>query len=127
MGGLSPAEKIKVQEIRDQVEDTTTKYQFTPYKYKGTSAEDMGMQPTLHAMSRVGEYIAHRDTFFNSKFLNRRTATEDWERRNVYGATFPEWQRPYESYILNTKIKVWITVSSDIESRPEDKDFDPDL
>jgi hypothetical protein len=99
MGGLSPAEKIKVQEIRDQVEDTTTKYQFTPYKYKGTSAEDMGMQPTLHAMSRVGEYIAHRDTFFNSKFLNRRTATEDWERRNVYGATFPEWQRPYESYI----------------------------
>lgn len=99
MGDLSPAERIKVQEIRGQVENTTTKYQFSPYKYRGTSAEEMGMQPTVHAISRAGEFIAHRDTFFNTKFLNRRTATEDWERRNVYGATFPEWQRPYESFI----------------------------
>lgn len=99
MGALSPAEKIKVQEIRGQVQETTTKYQFSPYKYKDSSPEEMGMNPTLHSISRAGEYIAHRDTFFNSKFLNRRTATEDWERRNVYGATFPEWQRPYESYI----------------------------
>jgi len=99
MGDLSPAERIKVQEIRGQVEDTTTKYEFSAYKYKGTSAEDLGMNPTIHAFSRAGEFIAHRDTFFNTKFLNRRTATEDWERRNVYGATFPEWQRPYESFI----------------------------
>ncbi len=99
MGDLSPAERIKVQDIRSQVEDTTTKYQFTPYKYRGTSPEEMEMNPTLHAFSRAGEFIAHRDTFFNTKFLNRRTATEDWERRNVYGSTFPEWQRPYESYI----------------------------
>jgi len=99
MGDLSPAEKIKVEQIRGQVENTTTKYQFSPYKYKDTSAEEMGMHPTIHALSRAGEYIAHRDTFFNSKFLNKRTATEDWERRNVYGVTFPEWQRPYESFI----------------------------
>jgi hypothetical protein len=99
MGDLSPAERIKVQEIRGQVENTTTKYEFSPYKYRGTSPEDLGMNPTVHAFSRAGEFIAHRDTFFNTKFLNRRTATEDWERRNVYGATFPEWQRPYESFI----------------------------
>lgn len=99
MGDLSPAERIKVQEIRGQVEDTTTKYQFSPYKYKGTTPEEMDMNPALHSISRVGEYLAHRDTFFNTKFLNKRTAVEDWERRNVYGATFPEWQRPYESFI----------------------------
>lgn len=99
MGDLSPEERIKVQEIRGQVENTTTKYQFSAYKYKGTTAEEMGMNPTLHKINRVGEYIAHRDTFFNSKFLNKRTAVEDWERRNVYGSTFPQWQRPYESFI----------------------------
>ena len=99
MGDLSPAERIKVDEIRGQVEDTTTKYQFSPYKYKGTTPEEMGMNPALHTLNRAGEYIAHRDTFFNTKFLQKRTAVEDWERKNVYGATFPEWQRPYESFI----------------------------
>jgi hypothetical protein len=98
-GSLSPDEKIKVQTIRDQVADTTSKYDFTPYKYKDSTAEEMGMNPRLHTASRVGEYLAHRDTFFNTKFMNKRTATEDWERRNVYGSTFPEWQRPYESFI----------------------------
>lgn len=99
MGDLDPGAREKVQEIRLQAEEMTTKYKFSPYKYKGTSAEDMGMNPTLHRLNRAGEFLAHRDTFFNTKFLNRRTATEDWERRNVYGATFPEWQRPYESFI----------------------------
>ncbi len=99
MGDLSPEERLKVQEIRGQVEQTTTKYQFSPYKYKGTTPSEMSMNPAMHTINRVGEYIAHRDTFFNSKFLNKRTAVEDWERRNVYGTTFPEWQRPYESFI----------------------------
>ena len=99
IGSLSPDEKIKVQTIRDQVADTTSKYDFSPYKYKDSTAEEMGMNPRIHAVSRVGEYLAHRDTFFNTKFMQKRTATEDWERRNVYGATFPEWQRPYESFI----------------------------
>ncbi len=98
-GSLSPDEKLKVQTIRDQVADTTSKYDFTPYKYKDSTAEEMGMNPRLHTASRIGEYLAHRDTFFNTKFMNKRTATEDWERRNVYGSTFPEWQRPYESFI----------------------------
>ena len=99
MGGLSPAERIKVEEIRGQVEETTSKYQFSAYKYKGTKPEEMNMNPTLHSLNRVGEFLAHRDTFFNTKFLHKRTAVEDWERRNVYGSTFPEWQRPYESFI----------------------------
>lgn len=91
---LSPDERIRVGEIRSQVADTTRKNEFTPYE---SDREYPG--GTLGAISRVGEYLAHRDTIFNTKFLNKRTATEDWERRNVYGATFPEWQRPFESFI----------------------------
>ena len=91
---LAPDERIRVGEIRSQMADTTRKHEFEPYEddrqYSGG---------TLGAMSRAGEYLAHRDTIFNTKFLNKRTATEDWERRNVYGATFPEWQRPFESFI----------------------------
>jgi len=91
---LSPDQKIKIQEIRGRVEDTTSKYEFTPYPdQKNTIGGSVGR------MQRLGEYVAHRDTLFNTKFLNKRTATEDWERRNVYGATFPQWQRPFESFI----------------------------
>ena len=52
-----------------------------------------------YMLGRAGEAIAHRDTIFNTKFLPRKTAVEDWERQNVYGSTFPEWQRPFESFI----------------------------
>ena len=91
---LSAEEKIRVEEIRSQVASTTKKYEFTPYERQEPFAGG-----TLGTMQRMGEYLAHRDTIFNTKFLNKRTATEDWERRNVYGATFPEWQRPFESFI----------------------------
>jgi hypothetical protein len=96
---LDQADQEKVRQTREQVEDVTTKYDFTPYKYKGTNPQDMMMHPTMHLMNRAGEFLAHRDTFINTKLMPKRTATEDWERRNVYGSTFPEWQRPYESFI----------------------------
>ena len=89
-------ERLRVSEIREQLAETTSRYDFTPYQSQRDSAKLGG---TLGSMQRMGEYIAHRDTIFNTKFLNRRTATEDWEKRNVYGATFPEWQRPFESFI----------------------------
>lgn len=92
---LSPEERIKIEEIRAQVENTTKKYEFTDYKYSDAS---LGGGP-LNMMGRMGEYIAHSDNFVTSKIFGKRTALEDWERRNVYGATFPEWQRPIESYI----------------------------
>jgi len=91
---LSPDQKIKVQEIRDRAEAVARKYEFTPY---ADQANMVG--GNIGRMRRIGEYLAHRDTLFNTKFLNRRTATEDWERRNVYGATFPQWQRPFESFV----------------------------
>jgi len=97
--GLSPEERIKLDEIRSQVDMTTRKYEFNDYEYKGSSPEELGMHPTLFAMNRGGEMIAHMDNFVTNKIFGKRTAIEDWERRNVYGATFPEWSRPYEGFI----------------------------
>lgn len=95
----SAEDRVRVQTIREQVQDTTKKYDFSNYKYKGSSPEELGIDPKGYALGRVGEYIAHRDTYFNTKFLNKRTAQEDWERRNVYGTTFPQWQNPIESFV----------------------------
>jgi hypothetical protein len=47
----------------------------------------------------IAEYISHRDTYFNTKFLPERTAVEDWERRDVYGSTFPQWQHPIKDFL----------------------------
>jgi len=93
-------ERVRLEKIRAQVEDTTSKYNFSDYKYKGSSPEELGIDARGYAAGRIGEYIAHRDTYFNTKFLNNRTAQEDWERRHVYGATFPQWQNPIESFIM---------------------------
>jgi hypothetical protein len=99
MGGLEPSERIEVERIRAQVEETTKRNTFSPYKYRNKTAEELGVRESTRAMLSMGEYMAHRDTFINTKFFPSRTAQEDWERRNVYGSTFPEWQRPIESFI----------------------------
>ena len=99
MGGLEPSQRIEVERIRAQVSETTKRNTFSPYKYKDKTAEELGVGEFSASMLRMGEYMAHRDTFINTKFFPNRTAQEDWERRNVYGSTFPEWQRPIESFI----------------------------
>jgi len=99
MASLDPGQREKLQTIRAQVEDTTTKFSFSPYKYKYSSPEELGISGRAYQLGRLGEYVAHRDTFINTKLLPTRTAQEDWERRNVYGATFPEWQNPIDSFI----------------------------
>lgn len=96
---LSPDQRIKIKEIRDRVEESTKKYNFSRYEYKDKTASELGVSDRRYAFERTKEYLAHRDTIFNTKFLQKRTAQEDWERRNVYGATFPEWQRPFESFV----------------------------
>lgn len=95
----SGEDRVRLKKIRDQVEKTTQKYEFSNYIYKGSTPEELGIDPRGYALGRIGEYIAHRDTYFNTKFLNKRTAQEDWERRNVYGSTFPQWQNPIESFV----------------------------
>jgi hypothetical protein len=92
-------QKQKLAEIREQVANTTKRYDFSDYKYRDSSAEEQGLHPYVFKAKQFGEYLAHRDTIFNTKLMQKRTAVEDWERRNVYGSTFPQWQRPFESFI----------------------------
>jgi hypothetical protein len=94
-----PDQRVRLQEIRSQLENTTKKNEFSDYKYRGMSAEDLGMYPAAANISRFGEMLAHSDNFLMYKAFGKRTAIEDWERGNVYGTSFPEWQRPFESYI----------------------------
>lgn len=55
--------------------------------------------PVERNLKALGEWFGHRDTAFNTKFFQNRTAQEDWERRFVYGATFPQWQHPIRDYL----------------------------
>lgn len=96
---LSPEQRDRVREIQAQVESTTQRHEFSNYKYRDSTPADLGMNSAAYLMGRVGEYIAHSDTFVTNKLFGKKTALEDWERNNVYGRTFPEWQRPFESYI----------------------------
>lgn len=96
---ISPEERIKVSDTREQVLSMTNKKDFSPYKYKYTNAEEAGMTNSRFMINRAAEYFAHRDTIFNTKFLPTKTAAEDYEKTNVYGSTFPEWQRPFESFL----------------------------
>lgn len=95
----TPEERAKVEETRRQVEGQTTREDFSPYQYRYSSAEEKGMGRSKYYLNRAAEYVAHRDTIFNTKFSPKRTAAEDWERQHIYGTTFPEWQRPFESFI----------------------------
>lgn len=96
---LSAPERIKVEQIRKQQEDVTTKFNFSDYTYKNSSPDDLGISRARYTAGRIGESITHADNFLTNKLFGKRTALEDWERSNVYGATFPQWQRPFEGYI----------------------------
>ena len=91
-----------VANTRSQVAQKAVQKEFSPYKYKYESLQDaLGTTAEKPASisSRIWERISHADTYLNTKFLPKRTAVEDWERNNVYGATFPEWQTPIKSFI----------------------------
>lgn len=45
------------------------------------------------------EKIAHADTYLNTKFLHVRSATEDYERTEVYGKEIELWQHPIHNII----------------------------
>lgn len=89
------SERNMVQEIRDQVGEKAKEHTFTPYEHKYEEP-----QPGWKAaLGRGWEKIQHLDTPFNTKFMPYATATEDWERNNVYGSTFPQWQHPIKDFL----------------------------
>lgn len=96
---MSPMARAKVSQTRAQIESMRIKNEFTPYEYKYSSAVEMAKNPAEYALGRGWEWLSHRDTFINDKFLPNRTAIEDWERDSVYGPTFPTWSSPIEGYV----------------------------
>ena len=92
--GLSEEEIGKVGQIRAQqnaIEQSRTS--FTNYDNRSN------LEKLSHPLASVRNAVLHTDNIINNKFIGRRNATEDYERKNVYGSTFPEWQRPVESFI----------------------------
>lgn len=97
---LSPLARAKVSQTRAQVEAMRIKREFTPYERQGEPWMDTVRDPAGSVVGRAWEWLQHRDTFLNQKFMPVRTAVEDWERENIYGATFPTWSSPIQSYIV---------------------------
>lgn len=96
---LSPMEQALINRTRYQVEAKRIENEFIPYEYKYQTPLEAGQHPFSFTVGRFGEWLSHRDTYFNRKFLPITTAVEDWERDNVYGATYPQWQTPIESFL----------------------------
>jgi len=93
---LSEEERLKVGQIRSQMEEMEqSKTNFVPYTVRDFNTLDHIFNP----IDTIKQKTLHTDNFVNNKFIGKKTATEDWEQRHVYGATFPEWQRPIESYV----------------------------
>jgi hypothetical protein len=96
---LSPEANAKIAQTRAQVDAMRYSKEFTPYKYRYSSPEQMIKHPTTFALGRGWEWLTHRDTYLNTKLGAPETAVEDWERNNVYGATFPSWENPISSFL----------------------------
>ncbi len=92
--GLGEDERNKVGQIRAQLNSIeNSKTDFTPY------SDYSFFDKVSNPIRSVKDTVLHTDNFVNNKFIGKKTATEDWERRNVYGSTFPEWQNPVDSFI----------------------------
>jgi len=92
--GLSEEEREKVGQIRAQLNSIErSRVGFAPYEDYSTISK------IANPIRTIKKQIQHSDNIFSNKFIGERTATEDYERRHVYGSTFPEWQRPIESFI----------------------------
>jgi hypothetical protein len=95
---ISPRQSSIVEETRRQVEAKQQANEFTPYEYTyGNNDPNDSMLRNI--LGRAKERVEHADTYLNTKFMPKRTAVEDWERDNIYGATFPEWQNPVDDFL----------------------------
>lgn len=89
--GLSLQEREIYEETMGRVEERKRRHEFVDREH--TYSPGFGGAPELW------ERFKHMDTYFHKKLLPDTTAVEDWERHNIYGSSFPEWQRPIESFV----------------------------
>ena len=53
-------------------------------------------------MGKAWERVAHANTFINTKLLQVRSPLEQYERRQVYGKDFQDWEHPLRDYLTPT-------------------------
>ena len=58
--------------------------------------------PVGRTIGRAWEWLTHRWTPITTKFIQRRTALEHYERTQVYGVEFAPWTSPIESFVKPT-------------------------
>lgn len=54
------------------------------------------------AFGRAWEFIAHRDTPINTKFLQVRSPLESYKRRDIYGKDWQSWSEPVSDFVVPT-------------------------
>ncbi|MCX7610381.1 MAG: hypothetical protein N2043_02185 [Ignavibacterium sp.] len=52
------------------------------------------------AIGSIWESFAHMDTPYHTKFLQARSALEQYERRDVYGQDWQTWEHPIRDFLL---------------------------
>jgi hypothetical protein len=87
---LSTTQKLQVATTREQVERVSQKNTFNEYSYD----EDATFNANLI------ERGLHMDNMITRKLGRHSSAVEDWERKNVYGPTFQQWQTPVDSFLM---------------------------
>lgn len=87
----SPADQQIYEETMARVQEQKQKYEFTPYEHK--------YEPGFGGAPEAWERFKHMDTYFHQKIFGENTAIEEWERNHVFGSSFPQWQRPIESFL----------------------------
>jgi hypothetical protein len=90
---------MEVEQTKTQAEAVRTRFNFTPYKYADKSPLETGLSGPKFTAAAAVEKIRHSDNYFTRKFIGQQTATEDWERNNVYGQTFPQWENPIQDFL----------------------------
>jgi guanyl-specific ribonuclease Sa len=75
------------------------------YSAAGVHARFGGLQRTFGS---VWESIAHLDTEVNTKMLQVRTASEDYERKQVYGKDFKSWSHPIKDFVMPS---IWMNMN----------------
>lgn len=49
---------------------------------------------------KIWEKLAHADTFFNTKFMQVRSALEQYKRRDLYGKDWQTWEHPIKDFLI---------------------------
>jgi hypothetical protein len=87
----SSSELLRIATTREQVKRVTQRNEFHEY----TALYD----PNSTIQDKLIERALHADNILTRKLNRHSSAVEDWERKNVYGPTFQQWQTPGSSFI----------------------------